>query len=375
MLSRAEVVLRHCKKMLAVVSHQDSPYVNHLKDGKLPSGMEFEDYALFVCKGIYKMIQEEQLRSKNNKTPPPPQEIEGDDDNDIEQVSSPSPVILCAPMPSQYLPPGFIVFLLLGPIVQEGMEQFRSSLLMTGDVPDICMKWRDHRDRKVARVATMPRANASVVTNGELLVIQQLKFSAITEVKLMKADHKKAWDHYMGITELQLKAEQVQQKLDQHWKKIIQFNITDSDHPWMEELTTLREKLDEVNAAYLEEVRRSKFLTMPQRLNEQAAESDRMMSGMCTPANVFCRIAARWPQLPARLLHLSSQLLRNEFVARVPRMICAAIRSVFLENAVVMPNLTNAYFVVTRAMVSTVKQWSASSTMMVSKRCIVRTHA
>ena len=284
MLSRAEVVLRHCKKMLAVVSHQDSPYINHLKDGKLPSGMEFEDYALFVCKGIYKMIQEEQLRSKNNKTLPPPQEIEGDDDTDIEQVSSPSPVILCAPMPSQYLPPGFIVFLLLGPIVQEGMEQFRSSLLMTGNVPDICMKWRDRRDRKVARVATMPRANTSIVTNGELSVNQQLKFLAITEVKLMKADRKKAWDHYMGITELQLKAKQVQQKLDQHWKKIIQFNITDSDHPWMEELTTLQEKLDEVNAVYLEEVRRSKFLTMPQRLNEQAAESDRMMSGMCTPA-------------------------------------------------------------------------------------------
>ena len=75
------------------------------------------------------------------------------------------------------------------------MEQFRSSLLMTGDVPDICMKWRDRRDRrdrKVARVATMPRANASVVTNGELSVNQQLKFSAITEVKLMKADRKKA---------------------------------------------------------------------------------------------------------------------------------------------------------------------------------------
>ena len=59
----------------------------------------------------------------------------------------------------------------------------------------------------------------------------------------------------MGTTELQLKAKQVQQKLDQHWKKIIQFNITDSDHPWMEKLTSLQEKLDEVNAAYLEEVR------------------------------------------------------------------------------------------------------------------------
>ena len=100
------------------------------------------------------------------------------------------------------------------------MEQFRSSLLMTGDVPDICMKWRDRRDRKVAHIATTPRANASIVTNGELSVNQQLKFSAITEVKLMKADRKKAWDHYMDITELQLKAKQVQQKLDQHWKRL-----------------------------------------------------------------------------------------------------------------------------------------------------------
>lgn len=152
---RAMEMLKNCKKALSVVMAPNSPYKNYIGTGNLPSGMAFEDYLMFVRKGMFKMLVEDvavvvPIDSNTTTTPSdthalspassynaPPSSVnamttsEGSvlDDDSVTHVP-PSAFIL-----GSWYFSGYFVFALLGPIVPPNMTSYRAELLMTSCEP------------------------------------------------------------------------------------------------------------------------------------------------------------------------------------------------------------------------------------------------
>ena len=113
MYLRAQEHLRNCKKALSVVSCYDSSYKTYSSTGNLPSGMVMEDYYMFVRKNMYSLL----VKSKTTSTEESPTSlIDAHDDSD---------------MPETWCFPGFLVFVLMGPIVPPSLLSYRAKLLMT----------------------------------------------------------------------------------------------------------------------------------------------------------------------------------------------------------------------------------------------------
>jgi hypothetical protein len=109
--SRAKEHLQNCKKALAFVKSQQSPYKQSVGCGLLPSGQTLSNYYLYVRQ---KMFADEN---------PKKMVCTGDGTKDQEVLEN--------MMPQNWTFSGFITFALLGPIVPDEMLQYRSKLMRT----------------------------------------------------------------------------------------------------------------------------------------------------------------------------------------------------------------------------------------------------
>lgn len=110
LFTRAQEVAKNGKKALACVMAQDSPYKEYVRTGNLPSGMNHGEYLQFVREKMFLAL------NPSNKEANASAEF-GDLDDDSGKMST---------------FPGYIVFALMGPIVEEfDMLNYRSDLLMT----------------------------------------------------------------------------------------------------------------------------------------------------------------------------------------------------------------------------------------------------
>jgi hypothetical protein len=95
---RCKLVLRNCKKTLALISHHSSPYKSLLTTGTFPSGLVWEDYLLYARHEMWK----EHFAKK-------PTDV----------------------MEDFWLFPGYFVFALFGPILPSDATEFQSELIKT----------------------------------------------------------------------------------------------------------------------------------------------------------------------------------------------------------------------------------------------------
>ncbi len=149
LFSRAQEVVKNGKKALACVMAPDSPYKDYIKMGNLPSGMNHDDNLQFVREKMYFALNplkqyvnvcetttSSTTADADNAAPPaPPVDTTGSvapgvvgvhADNHDDNVSK------VADAAKMFTFPGYNVFTLMGPIVEDfDMLSHRSDLLMT----------------------------------------------------------------------------------------------------------------------------------------------------------------------------------------------------------------------------------------------------
>ena len=133
LFTRAQEVVKNGKKALACVMAPDSPYKDYIKTGNLPSGMNHDDYLQFVREKMYFVLNPSKQcddisantssRNTTSSTTPDADNAGISGDNEAQQV------VEAAKM---FTFPGYIVFSLMGPIVEDfDMLCHRSDLQMT----------------------------------------------------------------------------------------------------------------------------------------------------------------------------------------------------------------------------------------------------
>ena len=125
LFTRAQEVAKNGKKALACVMSQDSPYREYVRTGNLPSGMNHGDYLQFVRDKMYIALNSSKVDSSDDFVAA---DDVGDDGNDDDVLTS----RVRDDGRKNGIFPGYIVFALMGPIVEDfDMLRHRSDLLMT----------------------------------------------------------------------------------------------------------------------------------------------------------------------------------------------------------------------------------------------------
>ena len=147
LLTRAQEITKNGMKALACVMSRNSPYRDYARTGNLPSGMVHEDYLQYVREQMYIVLNPDEAAaaigvgvvSSNSDT-----SMLGNDntldfaagllDNDgpnNDNIEEPPAPVSTTPG-KMFTFPGYIVFALLGPIVEnDSMLCHRSDLLMS----------------------------------------------------------------------------------------------------------------------------------------------------------------------------------------------------------------------------------------------------
>ena len=131
LFTRAQEVVKNGKKALSCVMAPDSPYKDYIRTGNLPSGMNHDDYLQFVREKMYFVLNPaKQLDHADDAAlhvstldSTTAEHSENRYRDDAPQVTEAA---------KMFTFPGYIVFALMGPIVEDfDMLCHRSDLLMT----------------------------------------------------------------------------------------------------------------------------------------------------------------------------------------------------------------------------------------------------
>ena len=139
LLTRAQEITKNGKKALACVMSKHSPYRDYARTGNLPSGMVHDDYLQYVREKMYVVLNPDDeaavaivdnhgdttghVDNILDTTPPAGLLLEIEEQPAAPQASTPG---------KMFTFPGYIVFALLGPIVEnDSMLCYRSDLLMS----------------------------------------------------------------------------------------------------------------------------------------------------------------------------------------------------------------------------------------------------
>ena len=116
LFNKAKESAKNCRKALSYVIAEESPYMDFLHSGNLPSGMQFEDYLLYVRQKMWDDGQNDPCtggdESEERRVVA---DVNDDPDKNTRDDSQRMKIVLM--MPSTWFFPGFIVFALMGPIV------------------------------------------------------------------------------------------------------------------------------------------------------------------------------------------------------------------------------------------------------------------
>ena len=232
MLANARHVLRNCKKALSIVFRHDSPY-KACTNGILPSGTSFEDYLVYVRKGMKKLLQTENVFNEAEEDDV--EELNADDAGDGVPNEDPSPIFR-----------GFMVFALLGPIVPKKMESYRSSLMMREDKPN--GKKKGGNGRLSARAATTSAAakDRENDTSGErgITTQQSLQLAAIASTNEHFSRRQEAALRDRIINSMEREVKDHIWKIDKQMELIQVLRITSEDNKHMIKYNTLHSELE-----------------------------------------------------------------------------------------------------------------------------------
>ena len=197
---RALEHVKNGKKALSIVMHADSPYRAHVATGNLPSGMNLDDYYLYVRQGMYDLLhggasaiidttssqQQNQLPTMSEAITGAPNTAESDRNEEHDRDGSGSLMTTSTTatanntssvvvMPNSWTFTGFIIFALLGPFVPSVMSSYKSEILMTtpSDDDDTTIRTKrkknDGTSTTPARGRTATRKQAALESVAESL--------------------------------------------------------------------------------------------------------------------------------------------------------------------------------------------------------------
>jgi hypothetical protein len=164
LLDNAKNVLKSCKKALALVNAANSPY----RDGSLPSGQRIEDYWQWIRHAMHDLEVQESSKAIAVE----------DTENEAEEFRKNE-------FKTTTFFKGFFVFAVWGPIVPDGMEQYKSILMSMGDLP-VASNSKPKDGRRVMRkeatdVTAVKRDSDPIDEDRGVSMTLQLKLASLAQ--------------------------------------------------------------------------------------------------------------------------------------------------------------------------------------------------